>query len=641
MCGAQVQRSGLVCGTCRNNADAIAAGSYPCTRRGGGGAPPGQEAGDGGGAPPCQEAEAGDKAPHEAGRGGRGAPPKQPHGWIAPPDPQADENRGGGGDVHGHGGGEECVHHVWVTVAGAAEPPPACLELSVQSIAPCRQIIWVWAPDVDAIKSRVEMIGVTRVVVCDASELVPYMVAQCMLRQHTAIQWLKDIVVMTALYKYGGWATDLDVIGVRPVSEWPSKKGYAFALSPQRQDAMKSKHAEISLSIVRMPRGAPEASLMRAAFIENASNHSGAIARGERAPCEWMASQCTKSSGWLANQCTLHTVVMAAAHLTAAVFAPEVFIPLPIWLRRWPPCDESMTDDTSDQAVAAEPPAATRGTRTRGTGRGGGAPGVHRSRIVCKRPSGIQVRTPTWVISGEGVRVGRVARHCFVPNLRQIEKTACAINVWWRQWPVHVRTAAALWAGQARRAHGSATVVTRDGIVAELEKLACELRAYVTVGQSYTLLGGAIQMVDAEPMLGRMPGLVRSIGSGSATVAAVLMLIQLALVGRASNLASREMDDASPSAMDDFISDCTDVTVASMAHIHESSCGRARSGNQQRRGGGVEQGMVGGRARAPQEPLRTGGRSDAQRGGPGATGAHQCCMVGHVAVWRRGQGHGK
>ena len=120
---------------------------------------------------------------------------------------------------------------------------------------------------------------------------------------------------MAALHRFGGWATDLDVLGIRPVRDWPDKDGYAFALSPQRQDTLKSKHVEMSLSIVRMPRGAAEASLLQIAFTDTATAHARSVASGKRSPCEWTARQCTAAAGWLANQKTLYNVVMTSPHL--------------------------------------------------------------------------------------------------------------------------------------------------------------------------------------------------------------------------------------------------------------------------------------------------------------------------------------
>jgi hypothetical protein len=53
------------------------------------------------------------------------------------------------------------------------------------------------------------------------------------------------------------------------------------------------------------------------------------------------------------------------------------------------------------------------------------------------------------------------------------------------------------------------------------------------------------------------------------------MIFQLALQVCSSDLTSR-LTDGSPSAMDDFISDCTDVPLSELTHIHTSANERAK-----------------------------------------------------------------
>ena len=248
------------------------------------------------------------------------------HGAAAEPPPDAGEERHIEVDW-----GDECVHHVWVNGA-AAEPPPMCLELCLQSLEPHTQVVWVYREAVEEVRARIAKSGVTTVHVRDASELVPPKLVQWMIWQSTPAQWVKDIIAMAALHRCGGWFTDLDVIGIRAVRDWPNKDGYAFSMSPQRQDLFKSKQAEISLSIMRMPRAAVEASLLQSAFTEHATAHARTVASGKREPCEWTARQCTAVSGWLTNQKTLYNIIATSPHLKAAVFTPDVFIPFPIWL---------------------------------------------------------------------------------------------------------------------------------------------------------------------------------------------------------------------------------------------------------------------------------------------------------------------
>ena len=236
------------------------------------------------------------------------------------------------------------------------------------------------------------------------------------------------------------------------------------------------------------------------------------------------------------------------------------------------------------QAMQTAIPASGSGRRDKRTANpaksGNSTRGGNKRRMVYKRPSGNGSR----VQDEHGVHVGEQARKCFVPTLNQAAATACAINVWWRQWQVHVRTAAVAWAYQVRKynADSASVAATRTGIVTSLTRLAGELRAYLGLGLSYMVLGGAIQMLDTEPLLGRMPELMRHVTGEHRVraprdniIAAVLMIVQIGLQCRKSNLASRVRDE-SPSAMDEFISDCTHVALDRLAHTYASPTWRAK-----------------------------------------------------------------
>ena len=83
----------------------------------------------------------------------------------------------------------------------------------------------------------------------DLQELMNMDEAHSLLAFNVPAQLVKDIASVRALWRFGGWAIDLDIIAVRQVAEWPVVSGYGFAQQPPRNDRFGKTYAEVSLAI--------------------------------------------------------------------------------------------------------------------------------------------------------------------------------------------------------------------------------------------------------------------------------------------------------------------------------------------------------------------------------------------------------
>jgi hypothetical protein len=78
--------------------------------------------------------------------------------------------------------------------------------------------------------------------------------AHSLLAFNVPAQLVKDIVSVRALWRFGGWAIDLDILAVRQIAEWLVVSGYRFAQQPPRIDRFEKTCTEIVLAILKMPR---------------------------------------------------------------------------------------------------------------------------------------------------------------------------------------------------------------------------------------------------------------------------------------------------------------------------------------------------------------------------------------------------
>jgi hypothetical protein len=180
-------------------------------------------------------------------------------------------------------------------------------------------------------------------------------------------------------------------------------------------------------------------------------------------------------------------------------------------------------------------------------------------------------------------------RHCFVPYVSHINANSFTVNIWWRQWDTALKEQAIQFARQTREAANSEACKVRSQIEDAMLRLSKELQAYVTVGFSYSLLGGGLQMLEADEVLARLEKLVtwtsNTLQSPMPTqsVACAIMIFQLGIQGRQTELCTTGGGGgASPTSHDDFIRDCTGHELSGMDHIYCSPWHRARLGSIKR-----------------------------------------------------------
>ena len=300
--------------------------------------------------------------PRRRCRGKRPAPPPEEepaivhHFWLAPNPASASADSAGA----------ESAAEDFLVALGA----PACWRLALTSVCPQPQMLWVLRRHVQGAAEAVSKTNLPGVVNVMALEtLFPSSAVSAgdlgsrlpWLRQHNVPpQWLKDAVSMWAVAKHGGWALDLDIVALQPVSLWPrSAEGYCFCRHPRKTTGW-FHHAndELSLAVFAAPQGSEIAQLLGNKYWNAACQRARLVASGQRERCNWNAPAGSASWRlWCQHQRWLSELVRSMDHLLDAVQDAIAFIPYPSWLRTWPPEMAAQ----GDKAEVVEPPRRCKG----------------------------------------------------------------------------------------------------------------------------------------------------------------------------------------------------------------------------------------------------------------------------------------
>lgn len=401
--------------------------------------------------------------------------------------------------------GPAIVHHFWLALDPATESAdntgaesaecflvalgaPTCWRLALASVCPQPQMLWVLRRHMRNVTEAVRKAELPGAVTVMAVEtLFPKNAGDSMrlswLHQYNVPpQWVKDAVSMWAVSQHGGWALDLDVVALQPVTLWPrSPGGYCFCAYPRKTAGWFQGHEALSLAVFATPRGSEIAQLLGLKFWTAACHHARTVACGQRERCDWNGPAGAASWRlWCQNQRMLGELVRSMDHLTDAVQDSIAFIPYPSWLRAWPPEATAQSEvvrpprkcagdvclpatkpaaAVATSAVAAAPAATLARRRIKMTSKSpkGPAAVATSSRAVVARSPRVRPSHKGSPKPGPGAASPNVSAKeagalekfgCVLFEPREVARKAFTVNLWWRQWPAAQREAVMKWAWQ-------------------------------------------------------------------------------------------------------------------------------------------------------------------------------------------------
>ena len=327
----------------------------------------------------------------------------------------------------------EVVHHIWLSVPGATSAFPAdlaCVCCRSMASAAVAQIIWAFPKDYAAIAAATG--GIRNLTINDISAFVSPAQASSWTASQVPIQHIKDLAASRLVAQHGGWYTDFDIVGVRPVQSWPRWMGHAFALPPvQAHGCRQWKEPLISLAIFRATAGSPVLRKHAEECISFITKYAAQGRKPAKKPSRWPRD-------WMETTRMLHKLVHEHS-FSAAAFPCSVFMPWPQWLRQWPPGTRACLAKVAEPFAAPQLPASE----------------------------------PLAGPQGSAELAGKYT----VPSTDEVLSTACAVNLWQRQWPEHVLHHALSWAHDMSAAAGAAGHLCTEGVQAATVPESAQSRA--------------------------------------------------------------------------------------------------------------------------------------------------------------------
>jgi hypothetical protein len=147
------------------------------------------------------------------------------------------------------------VHHFWIfsgTTRMDATASGKLMPFCLLSHQPLPQILWTY----EASRCETQVTGVQGVLIKNPESLMPRCQVEFMLENNVPPQFIKDIMAMKLLHRFGGVFTDSDVMGMGAPMSTLAPGGFCLIKEPPFP---RRRYEPVCLAHIGLPKGSPEA----------------------------------------------------------------------------------------------------------------------------------------------------------------------------------------------------------------------------------------------------------------------------------------------------------------------------------------------------------------------------------------------
>ena len=147
------------------------------------------------------------------------------------------------------------VHHFWIfsgTTRMDATASGKLMPFCLLSHQPLPQILWTY----EASRCESQVVGVQGILIKNPESLMPRCQVEFMLENNVPPQFIKDIMSMKLLHRFGGVFTDSDVMGMGAPMSRLAPGGFCLIKEPPFP---RRRYEPVCLAHIGLPKGSPEA----------------------------------------------------------------------------------------------------------------------------------------------------------------------------------------------------------------------------------------------------------------------------------------------------------------------------------------------------------------------------------------------